>query len=284
MNVPAARDSQLDPDVAYWLEMAEALAWRDSATAAAEIPANPAGASCAAIGGAVAFALSTIDFGFFNRVVGLGTAQPATEDDVEAASQFFLRLERTQSVINVAPGAKPDEMVGWLNARGYVAGARLVKLWHDFHEIGTPNRTLRIERIGASQAEAWGDVAMSAFEMPEPVRPIVTAAIGRTGWIHYLGFEGDTPVSTAAMRLEGDVAWLGSGGTLEAFRGHGWQTAMLLQRLADARDRGCRLAITETGEETEKDPVNHSYRNMVRTGFRLAYARQNWVRVPAQSG
>ena len=46
----------------------------------------------------------------------------------------------------------------------------------------------------------------------------------------------------------------------------------------DARAQGCRWAITETGEETEEEPVNHSYRNMLRAGFRLAYARRNWVR------
>lgn len=214
----------------------------------------------------------------------LGTAQSATEDDVESASQFFVHLGLGQSVVHAAPGARPNELVGWLNARGYVAGARWLKLWHDLQEIGTPNPTLRIERIGASQAETWGDLVIAAFELPEPVRPIATATIDRAGWIHYLGFEGDTPVSTAAMRLGDDVAWLGYGGTLDAFRGRGWQTAMFLQRLVDARDRGCRLAITETGEETEKSPVNHSYRNMLRTGFELAYARQNWVRVPTQPG
>lgn len=281
MSVPADRSPQLDPDVAYWLEMSEALAYRDSATAAAEVEANPAGASWATIGGAVAFALTAIDFGFFNRVVGLGTAQPATDDDVESASRFFVQLGLGQSVIHVAPGARPDDLVGWLNARGYVAGARWVKLWHALRQIEPPSPTFRIERIGASQADAWGDVVMAAFGMPAPVRPIATATIGRASWIHYLGFEGDTPVCTSAMHLVGHAAWLGYGGTLDAFRGRGWQTAMFLQRLADARDSGCRLAITETGEETEQNPVNHSYRNMVRTGFELAYARQNWVRVPA---
>jgi hypothetical protein len=282
MSVPAVPDPQLDPDVAYWLEMSEALACLDSAKAAAEVEANPAGASWATMGGAIAFALTAIDFGFFNRVVGLGTAKPATEDDVESASQFFVHLGLGQSIIHVGPGARPDKLIGWVNARGYVAGARWVKLWHDLQEIESPNPKLRIERIGASQARAWGDVLMAAFEIPEPVRPFATATIGRAHWIHYLGFDGDTPVCTAAMHLEGDVAWLGYGGTLDASRGRGWQTAMLLQRLVDARDSGCRLAITETGEETDKNPVNHSYRNMVRTGFELAYARQNWVRLPTE--
>jgi hypothetical protein len=47
--------------------------------------------------------------------------------------------------------------------------------------------------------------------------------------------------------------------------------------MRDAREQGCRMVVTETGEEDEQDPVNHSYRNMVRLGFRLAYARRNWV-------
>ena len=275
-------EESLDPNVAYWLEMSEALTYRDSATAAAEILGNPTGASTASIGGGVAFALSVINFAFFNRVVGLGTAQPATEGDVEAASRFFLDLGLTQSVVQVAPGAQPAELIGWLNARGYVAGARWVKLWHDLQGIAQPNPALRIEHINASLTDPWGDVVMAAFEMPDPVRPISTATIGRPGWVHYLGLEGDTPVSTAAVRFEGDVAWLGYGATLPYYRGRGWQTAMFLQRLIDARDRGCRIAVTETGAETEKEPVNHSYRNMLRTGFRLAYARQNWVRLPQQ--
>jgi GNAT superfamily N-acetyltransferase len=273
-------EASLPADVAYWLEMAEAFAFRDIATAAAEMPGNPAGSATASIGGGVAFALTVIDFGFFNRVVGLGVTQPATEDDVEAASRFFIDLGLTRSVIHAAPLAQPPELTSWLNARGYTPSALWVKLWHDFRELERPNPALRIERIDADQTRPWGDVVMAAFGMPDPIRPMVIATIGRPGWTHYIGFEGDTPVSAAAVRFEGDVAWLGYGATLPDWRGRGWQTAMFQQRLVDARDRGCRLAITETGAETESEPVNHSYRNMLRTGFRLAYGRRNWVRLP----
>ena len=80
------------------------------------------------------------------------------------------------------------------------------------------------------------------------------------------------------MYIADDVAWLGFGATLEAARGRGGQSAIFAARLRDAKAAGCRWAITETGEETEEEPVNHSYRNMLRSGFRLAYARRNWVR------
>jgi hypothetical protein len=276
----------LDPGLAYSLEMSEALAYQDTYVAAARKRGNPTGAATTVVGGAVAFGLTAIDFGFFNRAVGLGTAQLATEADVEAASQFYLDLGVTQSVIHVAPGAQPAELVPWLNERGYVKGARWVKMWRDLDEVPTSDPSaesapaLRIEQVDASLASVWGDVCSMAFEMPGSVGDILTSTIGRPGWIHYLGFEGETPVSTAATHMADGVAWLGYGATLEEYRGRGWQTAMLLRRLRDARDLGCRLAVTETGEETEKDPVNHSYRNMGRVGFQLAYARQNWVRMP----
>lgn len=276
----------LDPGLAYSLEMSEALAYQDTYAAAARKRDNPTGAANIVVGGAVAFGLTAIDFWFFNRVVGLGTAQLATEADVEAASQLYLDLGVTESVIHVAPGAQPADLVPWLNERGYVKGARWVKMWRALDEVPTSDLPAeseparRIEQIDASLASTWGDVCSIAFEIPGSVADIATSTIRRPGWIHYLGFEGGTPVSTAATHIADGVAWLGYGATLEEYRGRGWQTAMLLRRLRDARDLGCRLAVTETGEETEKDPVNHSYRNMVRVGFQLAYARQNWVRVP----
>lgn len=283
MTVPA-QEPPLDPDLAYWLEMSEALAYRDSYTAAAAVPGSPIGAASTMIGGSVAFGLTVIDFGVFNRVIGLGTAQPATEDDVDAASMFFLDLGLTQSVIHVAPDAQPAELVSWLVARGYVKGARWVKMWRDLEDLPEPTSLLRIERIDVSRAADFADVCATAFEMPVEIQDQTSATIGRPGWVHYLGFDGKTPVSTAATHIEDRVAWLGYGATLEAYRGRGWQTAMFARRLEDAGELGCRLVVTETGEETEKDPINHSYRNMVRVGFKLGYARQNWVRLPKSAG
>lgn len=282
MSVPLP-ERDLDPDRTHWLEMSEALAYQDAYAAAAALPGNPTGAASISIGGGVAFGLTAIDFGFFNRVVGLGAMQPASEDAVETASRFFLDLGVADSVVQVVPGAAPEELASWLQARGYERGARWVKLWRRLDQLPALS-LLRVERIGAAQAEVFGKVCETAFEMPPQVRDIATATIGRTGWTHYLGFDGEMPVSTAALYITEDVAWLGYGGTLEAYRGRGWQTSMFAQRLADAHALGCRLAVTETGEETIDDPVNHSYRNMVRMGFGLAYARQNWVRRPASAG
>ncbi len=274
-----APDATLDPDLARWLERSEAIAFaRELYEASAAMPGDPVGARFGPIGDGFAGALTVFDIGFFNRAVGIGTDRPVTEDDIEAASRFFLDHGRTQSMIQLPPATLTLEVEGWLAARGYRPSRRWVKLWHDLADLPTPSTTLRIERIDRSRAADYGRIGVEAFELPPVLEASMASTIGRPGWTHYLGFDGETPVSIAALFVTEGAAWLGYGATLEAARGRGGQSAMFATRLADARAQGCRWAITETGEETDEEPVNHSYRNMLRSGFRLAYARRNWVR------
>ena len=275
---PPASDPALEPELARWLERSEAFAFADLYAATAALPEDPVGAKVARIGDGVAVAMTAFDIGFFNRAVGIGGDRPITEDHIDAGSRFFVDHGRTQSLFHLPPPLLTPDVQGWLSTRGYAPSRRWVKLWHDLAELPTPSTTLRIERIDASRAAEFGRIAVETFGMPPAIAPSTASTVGRAGWTHYMGFEGTTPVSIAAMFVTEDAAWLGFGATLEEARGRGGQSAMFATRLADARAQGCRWAVTETGEETEEEPVNHSYRNMLRSGFRLAYARRNWVR------
>jgi hypothetical protein len=274
----------LDPDVAYWTEMSEALAFRDIYEAAASLTDDSVGAINARPGDAVALAFTSLDIGFFNRVIGLGIARPAVESDVDEVVAFYDGAKRETSVAQISPHAAPAEVVGWFEARGFNRSRTWVKMWHDLASIPEARTDLRIEVIGADRANDFGRLGViEAYGFPEVVGPASGATAGRSGWTHYMGFDGDTPVSTAAMRIEDGVAWFGFGATSESHRGRGGQSALFARRLRDARDAGCRFAIVETGKETPEDP-NPSYRNMVRSGFQLAYFRHNWVRhAPAAS-
>jgi GNAT superfamily N-acetyltransferase len=269
-----------ETQVPYWCEMAEALAWRDMIASVQEAGDTTLGAVWAEVGGAVAFGLRGLDTGFFNRTVGLGVPRPATPEDVADVDSFYRGHGLGWSTVQIAEHAQPPELVGWVEARGWARSRRWAKLWRslegDLPEEGTD---LRIERVGPDHADDVARIVLAAFEIPEPLAVIATASIGRTGWMHYLGFDGDEPVTAAETYVTADVAWLGWGSTLESHRGRGGQSAMFARRLADARTAGCTLAITETGEDTPEEP-NPSLRNMIRAGFEIAYLRSNWVRRP----
>lgn len=228
--------------------------------------------------GSFGFSTSAFPVGFFNRAVGLGTARPAREHDVEALTAFFAGNDVPQSVIQVVPEVETPEVAGWLEAHGHRGGRTWVKLFHDLQALPSFETDVVFERIGAERAAEWRDIVLSAFEMPEPLGPLAAASIGAEGWTHYLGLLDGRPVHAAAMHVAGDTAWIGFGATLEDARGHGAQRGSFALRLSDAKAAGCTLAVTETGAETEEEPVNHSLRNMISSGFVLAYHRRNWVR------
>jgi len=267
----------LDPEVAYWCEMAEADAYRDLVAATSELPDDRTGAAMSEPGDGVAFCLGVVDQGFWNRAVGLGVARPATEADVDDLIAFFDAHRRSVSAVQLAPHAVPEGLIGWLETRGYARSRTWSKMWHDLSDLPTATTDLRIEQVGPEWADEFTRLWLDAFGVPAELGSIASASVGRDGWTHYLGFDGDVPVTIGATRIVDGVAWLGFGGTVPSHRGRGGQSAMFARRLRDARDAGCRLAITETGTETPEMP-NASYRNMVRAGFSLAYDRPNWVR------
>jgi hypothetical protein len=270
-----------DDDVRYWCEMAEAIAFREMIAAVQEHGDTALGPEWAEIGGGVAFALRGLDHPFFNRAIGLGIPRPATPDDVAVADAFFRGLGREWSVLQLVEPTQPPELVEWVEAAGWARGRLWPKLWRSLEgELPEPRTTLRIEQVGPDRAADFGRIVMAAMGFDPLVAPLAVATMGRPGWSHYVSFDGDDAVGTGATFVTADVAWLGYGATLESHRGRGGQSSMFARRLADARTAGCRLAITETGEDTPEEP-NPSYRNMLRAGFELAYLRPNFVRRPA---
>ena len=79
-----------------------------------------------------------------------------------------------------------------------------------------------------------------------------------------------------ALFVQGDIGWLDWGATAPAFRRRGGQSAVRRQRMLMARELGCRLIATETGEAVAGAP-RHSYGNITRMGFRTAYLRENYA-------
>jgi hypothetical protein len=83
----------------------------------------------------------------------------------------------------------------------------------------------------------------------------------------YFAWLGDTPIGTGGMYPHNGVVELGGASTVVAYRQQGAPTALIQQRLSDAHNMGCDLAVVITA------PGSTSQRNMQRRGFQLAYTR-----------
>jgi len=211
-----------------------------------------------------------------NRAIGLGVDAPAAEHDVEQVLAAF--ASGTRFYVAVAPDAQPDELSGWLAARGLQPGWG----WMAFRRAADvlPAHETSLELVDVETTEQRADFARIVrvgYGLPEAVEP----RIGRApdcGWQCLLAVDGREPVGAAAIYLSEGVGYLGFAATLAEHRGKGAQSALLAERIRRAAAGGCDVLVTETGERRDDLPSN-SYRNILRSGFEEVAVTANWVGV-----
>jgi hypothetical protein len=258
--------------IAQMIEDAEAAAYAD------QLAAAPVDWKCAAEQTSAGWFLiaPTLDMLLFNRLVGWGLNSPARRDDVEAALVRYRSAGLVHCGVQLSPAAKPVEFAEWLDDAGLVRGDCWSKVYRAAGDVPVIATPLGVEEIGEEDAGIFASVACAAFGMPSQLEPWIASIVGRPGWHHYLAFDGEEPVASAALFVRGEVGWLGIAGTLPSARRRGAQGALMARRLNDGRALGCRWFVTETGEDRPDRP-NPSFHNMMRLGFDLAYQRPNYL-------
>jgi GNAT superfamily N-acetyltransferase len=258
------------------VELGEAEAYADFYHNAPADFAARHGVRVERIGSAVAILMPDLDAMLFNRVMGLGVREPATPTMVDDIVALYQRAGIQSWAVQLNPAAQGSELPAWLEARGLAWTDAWPKMIRGIEPLPAIRTDLRVECIGAERARAFAQALCGGFGMPDWLGPWAEATIGRAGWRHYLAFDGDKPVATGALFVRHSIGWLGMAATLPSHRGRGAQGALMADRIRDGIALGCRWLITETGQDTPAQP-NPSYHNMLRTGFRLAYQRANYM-------
>lgn len=203
------------------------------------------------------------DSPMLNRVVGLGVGRPATDEDIDHA---IAAMGDTAFYVAISPFAAPADLTARLAARGLEPGWG----WMLFERPPMPAApvatTLRVVEVGDGERDAWANVVVAAYGLPDAVAPFTASVVDAPGWSCWLALDGDEPAAAAALWVEGDAAYFGFAGTLPEHRGKGGQGALFAARIARALEHGCTTLATETGEQVPGRP-DSSYRNITRYGF-----------------
>jgi GNAT superfamily N-acetyltransferase len=226
--------------------------------------------------GATLLLAPRIPVSYFNRAIGLGVFEPATEplldellENYAGASDFWLHLN---------PAAKPVQIKDWLAARRLAPPPR--RSWAKFlrgpEPYSAPATTVAVRSAEPRDAAAVARIACAAFGMPPALEPWLAALVGRRGWRFVVAEIDGRTVATGAAFVEGATAWLGVGATLGEYRNRGAQGALLAARVALAADAGCSVLATETGESIAGE-VNPSLNNIRRAGFVQVCSRLNYA-------
>lgn len=275
--------TRMPADVLLAMERVEVAGWEDLYRAAPADVRDAYGIRMRQTPFATLLVAPALDVLAFNRATGLGINTPTDRRALDWIDEVFTAARVPRYFVPVAPVAEPPALPTWLcrvGLRPYNRWAKLVRGVEDPPEATTG---LHIAAIGDDHGAAFAGIVSESFAWPEWVGRWIAGTIGRDGWRHYMAFDDDRPVATAAFYHDGPHAWLAWAATLPSHRGRGAHAALLARRILDARDCGCTLLTMETAEHTLTRPST-SHRNVIRAGFRTAYLRPNFLREAGTAG
>jgi GNAT superfamily N-acetyltransferase len=215
-----------------------------------------------------------------NRVVGLGVDEPATEAVLDEA--LAAMGDTVSCYVSVAPKARPEALDDWLRSRGLEPGWGWTAFRRGVDDAPEPSTSLRLVRVGRAEAPAFGQIVATGYGLPDEVASWAANAY-RAGWDCWLVLDGDEPAAVAGVFIAEGVGYLGFAATLTEHRGKGGQSALLAARIRHAREVGCDVVVTETGELRDDRPSS-SYRNILRSGFAEVAVTANWLRPASVRG
>jgi GNAT superfamily N-acetyltransferase len=210
-----------------------------------------------------------------NRVIGLGTNAAANRRQLDTIRNMYADADVDRYFIHAASSARPAPLTAFLEDAGFVKDRAWMKFLREGGVVEEPSRDLEIREIGAGHAGDFGRIAGRAFGLGEPAWELLAELVGRPGWRIFMSFDAGRPAGTGALFVRGKVGWTDWGATDPAFRRRGSQSALLARRVNTAVSMGCRILCTCTGEAVD-DEDQHSYRNILRTGFAKAGLRPNY--------
>ena len=257
----------------------EEAAYVDMVEAAPAVYAAANGLRTARIAGATCFACTGVPIMLFNRVLRLGTVQPASESDIDSVWDWMREHAAAKYNVGLDPNARPDSLVQSLHARGLApVGGGIARFWRDASMPAAPVESpYVVQRVGVESRAEFGQTMVAAFGFPASLADWMGELPGRRHWHTYIARDGGTPVGVGAMYVSERTAWLGIGGSIAAYRRGGVQGLLLAQRIDDAIALGVDGIHVETGHPAAGDSPGPSYRNILRAGFERLFVRDEYA-------
>jgi len=211
-----------------------------------------------------------------NRAIGLGVEAPADRETVGTIVERYAAAAVSRYFVHVHPDASPAGLRGWLLEHGLEKARGWMKFTRGRAVPAMVNTSVQVREARAEDMPAFARIAVAAFDLGRELEPWLVHLDRAPGWHAFVGVADGAVVATGGLFVHDGIGWLDFGATTPSCRGRGAQSALLRQRIVHALDLGCRTLATATGEAVPGDP-QHSYRNILKLGFREAYVRDNYA-------
>ncbi len=146
------------------LEHIEIEAWSDFYRAASPEVAEQCGLRTEIVGRLCAYATSKLDILAMNRVIGLGTFEPASEEQVVKIVEMYHKSGIPRFFVQVYPQSKPALISDWLQVHNFKYFNNWVKLYRPVEPVPEAQSDLTVKEITETEAMQFGKILVNSFE------------------------------------------------------------------------------------------------------------------------
>ena len=125
------------------------------------------GVSVQRLGSAMLLVAQRLDIVLFNRVIGLGLREPASDTALEAILSIYRQAGVHASAGQLSPAAQPPVLSLWLEARGL----RPADNWAKVYRAADPEMTMPTGRLMREQPGEWIVLRLQALARVRATRP-----------------------------------------------------------------------------------------------------------------
>ncbi len=208
------------------------------------------------------------------QTFGLGMFAPATPELLGAIEAFF--HERGAEPMHEVSPLAGVETHALLAERGYRPIELSTVLVQPLAELREPAPVagISVRVIDDTDNAAWVETAVLGWAsdpvFAQVIRELSEVVVQNRAMTNFVVERDGAPIATGSLGVHEGVGLLAGASTIPAGRGRGAQGLLLAARLAEARRRGCDVALMLT------NPGSTSQRNAERRGFHVAYTRTKW--------
>ncbi|MEJ7602149.1 MAG: GNAT family N-acetyltransferase [Kofleriaceae bacterium] len=208
------------------------------------------------------------------QTFGLGMFAPTTPEQLTEIEAFF--EQRGAPVMHEVSPLAGVATYAMLAERGYRPHELSTVLVLQLHDHEAPTSSLKVRVVTPADRPVFVETAIGGWASDatygEVIRKLTEIASQNTSMLHFLVEQDGEPIASGSLGIHEGVALFAGASTIPRARGLGAQSLLLAARYAEARRRGCELAMMVC------DPGSTSQRNAERRGFRVAYTRTKWRR------
>jgi GNAT superfamily N-acetyltransferase len=277
-NLAVKNDWSNEAMLSSLAEGIERAAWRDAMQAVPEWVLASCGIHASEVGETLVIASRHSPSLLFNRAIGLGECEAATDDLITRVMDLFWEHGSRQYLIHAGAYARPMRLGRKLQHHGLRPYRRSwVKLIRAATSATCPDTRALVRDARVSDAHHVASIVGAGFDLTQAEAEIFAHLVERPSWRVFVAEIDGEVAGVGGMFLQDNVAYLAFAATRPELRSQGAQRALLHARLQAAFDAGCSYITTETGFPLTADEPSPSYHNMLWAGFRPLSIRDNYA-------